>query len=109
MIYEHRDEAPIREYIYRGQKYLRYRRCHGGTVQDSLPFIDEKQVVTTTEEKEEKEIDKSKHYKEMIAHLKELDEISHDISGEESKRILRNIWRWIDDKRLELKMSGEKD
>jgi hypothetical protein len=35
--------------------------------------------------------------------LKEIDEIANDITGEEVKRILKNIRSWIADKRSKLK------
>lgn len=41
MIYEHRDEDPVRIDIYKGKKYKRYRRCSSGVVTDGLPFIEE--------------------------------------------------------------------
>jgi hypothetical protein len=42
MVYEHRDEEPVRIDIYKGKKYKRYRRCSSGVVTDGLPFIEEK-------------------------------------------------------------------
>lgn len=35
IIYEHRDEPPIKDYEYRGQKYKRYRRCHTGVFKEN--------------------------------------------------------------------------
>lgn len=32
MRYEHRDEPPVKEYIYKGKKMNRYRTCHAGIV-----------------------------------------------------------------------------
>lgn len=117
MVYEHRDEPPIRDYIYRNQKYPRYRRCNAGIVKGGLPLMQEpkeeeqqRQLKPRPEQQQEQQ--ESRHEEkdylaEMIYTLKELDEISHDISGEESKRILKNIWRWLAEKRQELRKQNE--
>jgi hypothetical protein len=34
--------------------------------------------------------------------LKELNDIAYDIGGDDAKRILKNIWRWIEQKQKEL-------
>jgi hypothetical protein len=103
MIYEHRDEPPIKEFIYRGIKHKQYRRCNAGPVQEGLPLIYENRpslvLIDETEEymKVKNELVLSKD------DLKELDEIANDITGEEAKRILKNIRCWIEDKRSKLK------
>lgn len=113
LIYEHRDEPPIREFIYRGRKSKTYRRCDAGTVTDGLPFVEDPKeekhpqeqhamAAALVEESEEKD-----YLTEMIFSLKELDEISHDISGDESKRILKNIWRWLEERRSDLRRENE--
>jgi hypothetical protein len=44
LTFEHRDEPPIGEYTYRGDRVFRYRRCSGGVVsQEGLPLISEPQ------------------------------------------------------------------
>lgn len=50
MVYEHRDEPPIRVWKYRGRQNKTYRRCNSGVVTEGLPFIEEK-VATTTKPK----------------------------------------------------------
>lgn len=39
IVYEHRDEPPIAEFIYKGSKMYRYRRCSGGFSQNGLEVI----------------------------------------------------------------------
>lgn len=48
LTFEHRDEPPIGEYMYRGNRVFRYRRCNGGIVsKEGLPLISEGETVTT--------------------------------------------------------------
>lgn len=114
IVYEHRDEPPVKEDIYNGKKYLRYRRCNAGTVKEGLPLIVESEIQQRNQhqqqqqqqqpQSQQQEQENSTDYlAEMVYSLRELDEISHDISGEDAKRILKNIWRWIAAKREELK------
>lgn len=40
--YEHRDEKPVKDFVYRGRQFHRYRRCYGGVVRhEGLPYMSE--------------------------------------------------------------------
>ena len=41
IVYEHRDEGPIRELTCKGKKRFAYRRCYTGVILDGLPLIKE--------------------------------------------------------------------
>jgi hypothetical protein len=54
VIYEHRDEPPVREFMYRGQKMYRYRRCFGGVMGESLGQIIEHGIQQQSKPKSKK-------------------------------------------------------
>jgi hypothetical protein len=108
IVYEHRDEGPIREFIYRGKKSASYRRCYTGVIREGLPFLEEKEEkLAAIEGKTEqivKEETKGLDYKKIFQdHIHEINEIAFDISGEEAKRILKNLWRYLNEQRQELR------
>ena len=93
--YEHRDEPPIREDMSKnGSVRRRYRRCYTGVIHNGLPFVEERE-----EEEEKSELDYKNKYEDTIH---ELSEIAVDISGEEAKRILNNLQRYLETKRHEM-------
>ena len=93
--YEHRDEPPIREDTSKnGSVRRRYRRCYTGVIHNGLPFVEERE-----EEEEKSELDYKNKYEDTIH---ELSEIAVDISGEEAKRILNNLQRYLETKRHEM-------
>ena len=93
--YEHRDEPPIREDMSKnGSIRRRYRRCYTGVIHNGLPFVEERE-----EEEEKSELDYKNKYEDTIH---ELSEIAVDISGEEAKRILNNLQRYLETKRHEM-------
>ena len=105
IVFEHRDEGPTREFICRGKKSATYRRCYTGVIRDGLPFLEEKEAAVegTTEQivkEETKELDYKKIFQD---HIDEINEIAFDISGEEAKRILKNLWRYLNEQRQELR------
>jgi hypothetical protein len=51
LVYEHRDEEPVKEFYHRGKRMFRYRRCNQGRVKDSSSLF--------------KEDDTGKDYKKM--------------------------------------------
>lgn len=92
--YEHRDEPPIREDMSKnGSVRKRYRRCYTGVIHNGLPFMEER------EEEEKSGLDYKNKYEDTI---NELSEIAFDISGEEAKRILKNLQRYLETKRHEM-------
>ena len=102
IVYEHRDEGPIREFIYRGKKSATYRRCYTGVIRDGLPILQEKEerlgtIEGTTEQvvkEETKELDFKKIFQD---HMHDINEIAFDISGEEVKRNLKHLWRYLNE------------
>jgi hypothetical protein len=93
--YEHRDEPPVREDMSKnGSVRRRYRRCYTGVIHNGLPFVEERE-----EEEEKSELDYKNKYEDTIH---ELSEIAVDISGEEAKRILNNLQRYLETKRHEM-------
>jgi hypothetical protein len=93
--YEHRDEPPIREDMSKnGSVRRRYRRCYTGVIHNGLPFVEERE-----EEEEKSGLDYKNKYEDTIH---ELSEIAFDISGEEAKRILKNLQRYLETKRHEM-------
>lgn len=93
--YEHRDEPQIREDMSKnGSVRRRYRRCYTGVIHNGLPFVEERE-----EEEEKSELDYKNKYEDTIH---ELSEIAVDISGEEAKRILNNLQRYLETKRHEM-------
>jgi hypothetical protein len=108
IVYEHREEPPASWNLFKGKKVPRYRRCYTGVIRDGLPFLEEKEeklaaIEGTTEQivkEETKELDYKKIFQD---HLHEINEIAFDISGEEAKRILKNLWRYLNEQRQELR------
>jgi hypothetical protein len=89
--YEHRDEPPIREDMSKnGTVRRRYRRCYTGVIHNGLPFLEEREG-----EEEKSGLDYKNKYEDTI---QELSEIALDISGEEAKRILKNLQRYLETK-----------
>jgi hypothetical protein len=98
MIYEHRDEPPESWRTWKGKRIPTYRRCHAGIVKHGLPLLKDKNNRESNDEA-------FKDYKiEFADSLSELRDIAYDISGEDAKRILKNIWRWVDQKQKELRV-----
>lgn len=94
--YEHRDEPPIREDLSKnGSVRRRYRRCYTGVIHNGLPFVEEREE----KEQEKSGLDYKNKYEDTIH---ELSEIVVDISGEEAKRILNNLQRYLETKRHEM-------
>jgi hypothetical protein len=96
MVYEHRDELPTMWRTWKGKKIPTYRRCHAGIVRNGLPLLKDK----TNTESDNKLFRNYK--KEFTDSLRELSDIAYDISGDDAKRILKNIWRWVEQKQKEL-------
>lgn len=97
MIYEHRDEPPESWRTSKGRKIPTYRRCYAGIVRNGLPLLKE-------EVKIEQRDDAGENFKrEFVDSIRELSDIAYDISGDDAKRILNNIWRWLDQKQIELR------
>jgi hypothetical protein len=87
MVYEHRDEPPESWNTWKGKKVARYRRCYAGIVSNGLPLLKDVESGNKT----------LKNYKrEITESLKELSDIAYDIGGDDAKRILKNIWRWVE-------------
>ena len=114
IVYEHRDEGPIRELTCKGKKRFAYRRCYTGVILDGLPLIKEdeekipeKKAIETKQQQQQlrnKETIELVDYKNIFQdHIHEINEIAFDISGEEAKRILKNLWRYLNEQRQELR------
>lgn len=114
MVFEHRDELPVKEYWYttkkgKKQHHFRYRRCNAGVVTEGIPLISEQQAPPPQPKVKSKSTNissRAKHFSshttKLIEALEELQEILYDTSGEEAKRILKNVRRWVPDKIKEL-------
>jgi hypothetical protein len=91
LIFEHRDEPPIREFIYKGRhKMYTYRRCDGGVVkQTGLPQPKE------PEQKQERK-QRQNYEQRYIDLLQELKNIVYDIDGDTAIRMIKNIRRMIE-------------
>lgn len=61
--YEHRDETPVKDFVYHGRQYHRYRRCYGGVVHEGLPYMSE-------EEPQQQQQPEPKQKEEKIRHVK---------------------------------------
>ena len=57
IIYEHRDEPPIADFVYKGKQMHRYRRCSGGYRQDGLEVLQYSGIEEEIEEKEVVDVD----------------------------------------------------
>jgi hypothetical protein len=92
--YEHRDEPPVREFIYRGRQYFRHRRCNGGTVKADaqLPEREEAQAAAAAAAEAPTDIDYKKMYLDLS---QELYNIVYDLDGETAIRMVKNIRRMI--------------
>ena len=57
IVYEHRDEPPIREFYHKNKKMYAYRRCHSGITHNGLPLMEEhyQKIITNPEPEEERE------------------------------------------------------
>jgi hypothetical protein len=96
MVYEHRDEHPASWRTWRGKKIPTYRRCYAGIVRNGLPLLNDN-VDTESNNRA------FRNYKiEFIDSMRELNDIAFDITGDDAKRILKNIWRWLEQKQKEL-------
>jgi hypothetical protein len=94
MVYEHRDDPPASWNTWKGKKIPRYRRCYAGIVSNGLPLLKDAEPGDKT----------FMNYKREFAEsLSELSDIAYDISGDDAKRILKNIWRWAEQKQKELR------
>lgn len=96
MVYEHRDEPPEAWNTWNGKKIPRYRRCYAGIVRNGLPLLNDR---NSSEFSNEIIVDYKMEFAESI---RELSNIAYDINGDDAKRILRNILRWISQKQEEL-------
>jgi hypothetical protein len=95
MVYEHRDELPIKEFYYKGHRMFRYRRCNAGRVKSGLPFIDED--------------NSRKDYKKMYWDLlSELTNIVYGIDERTAVRIVKDI-KGIIQKGEEISASARKE
>jgi hypothetical protein len=93
MVYEHREEPPESWNTWKGKKIPRYRRCYAGIVSNGLPLLKDAESRNNS----------LKNYKREFAEsLKELSNIAYDIGGDDAKRVLKNIWRWVEQKQKEL-------
>lgn len=80
-----------------GKRRRKYRRCHAGIVRTTLPLSKD---ISDTNPSD----GTFRNYKtEFADSIKELTDILYDVSGEDAKRILKNIWRWVEHKQKELK------
>lgn len=103
MVYEHRDEPPISWSTWKGKRIPKYRRCHAGIVRNGLPLLNDNS-------RDESDKDTLKNFKmEFTDSLRELSDIAYDISGDDAKRILENIWRWLEQKQKELRVINSHD
>jgi hypothetical protein len=94
MVYEHREERPESWNTWKGKKIPRYRRCYAGIVSNGLPLLKDAESGIETFRDCKREFTES---------LRELSDIAYDISGDDAKRILKNIWRWVEQKQKELR------
>jgi hypothetical protein len=83
-----------------GKKMATYRSCHTEIVRNGLPLLKDNNGTESDNEL-------FKNYKkESTDSSRELSDIAYDISGDDAKRILKNILCWVDEKQKEMSQSG---
>lgn len=102
IIYEHRDEPPIKEFTYRGKKMKRYRRCNTTFTENPIESVlknERKEIMQQQQEQKQmkKEQQQSQDWQKLYADLiHELKGIVYDIDGETAIRMIKNIRRMLD-------------